>query len=208
MAKSQSGFSRRYFFCTYKNRCSCQVAVSFSIKECNDRYELLQSGVHDRQSHVLSFGILSPKQWSAIVRAVKVPLSGPTEVLLNLKNLSPGKRVVHDVHSTCAVGRLVRKARGEVMASRTPGVLLDGSEGSMIEPFSRFSGTVRWLWNSRPGNAGLAAQDPAPPGHAGDGGALSLWPIDRGPRPHLLATLQPSHPVPLTGKHPWRTGRT
>jgi hypothetical protein len=27
---------------------------------------------------------------------------------------------------------------------------------------SRLSGTVRWLWNSRPGNAGLAAQDPAP----------------------------------------------
>jgi hypothetical protein len=28
--------------------------------------------------------------------------------------------------------------------------------------FSRLSGTVRWLWNSRPGNAGLAAHDPAP----------------------------------------------
>ena len=31
-----------------------------------------------------------------------------------------------------------------------------------IETFSRLSGTVRWLWNSRPGNAGLAASDPAP----------------------------------------------
>ena len=28
--------------------------------------------------------------------------------------------------------------------------------------YSRLSGTVRWLWNSRPGNAGLAASDPAP----------------------------------------------
>ena len=44
-----------------------------------------------------------------------------------------GKRVAHDVRSTGAVGRLVRKARCEVLASRTPGVLLDGSEGSMIE---------------------------------------------------------------------------
>ncbi len=53
--------------------------------------------------------------------------------MLNLKNLSPGKRVAHDARSTGAVGRLVQKARSEVMASRTPGVLLDGSEGSMIE---------------------------------------------------------------------------
>ncbi len=53
----------------------------------------------------LSSGILSPKQRSAVVRAVKAsPLSGPTEVLLNPKNLSPGKRVEHDVCSTCAVG--------------------------------------------------------------------------------------------------------
>jgi hypothetical protein len=108
--------------------------VSFSIKEYKDRYELLQSGVHDRQRHVVSSGILSPKQCSAIDRSIKAsPLSGPTEVLLNLKNLSPGKRVAHDARSTGAVGRLVRKARSEVMASRTPGVLLDGSEGSMIE---------------------------------------------------------------------------
>ncbi len=47
--------------------------------------------------------------------------------------MSPGKRVAHDVRSTGAVGRLVRKARGEIMASRTLGVLLNGSEGSMIE---------------------------------------------------------------------------
>ena len=85
-------------------------------------------------SHVLSSGILTPKQWLAVVTAVKAsPLSGPTEVLLNLKNLSPGKRVTHVVYSTCAVGRLVHKIRGEVMAGCTPGVLLDGSEGSMIE---------------------------------------------------------------------------
>ena len=117
MAKSQSGFSRRYFFCPYKKCCSYQV--SFSIKEYKDRYELLQSGVHDRQSHVVSSGILSPKQCSAIDRSIKAsPLSGPTEVMLNLKNLSPGKRVAHDVRSTAAVGRLVRKARSEVMASR------------------------------------------------------------------------------------------
>ncbi len=132
MAKAQSGFSRRYFFCPYKKRCSCQV--SFSIKEYKDRYELLQSGVHDRQSHDVSSWFLSLKQRSAIVRLVKAsPLSGPTEVLLNLKNLSPGKRVAHDVLSTAAVGRLVLKARSEVMASRTPGGFLDGSEGSMIE---------------------------------------------------------------------------
>ncbi len=60
-------------------------------------------------------------------------MSGPTEVSLNLKNLSPGKRVAHDVRSTGAVGRLVRKTRVEVMACCTPGVLLDGSGGSMIE---------------------------------------------------------------------------
>ncbi len=54
-------------------------------------------------------------------------------MVLNLKNLSPGKRVGHDVRSTAAVRRLVRKARGEDMASRSPGVLLDGSGGSMIE---------------------------------------------------------------------------
>ena len=104
MAKSQRGFSRRYFFYPYKNRCSYQV--SFSIKEYKDRYKLLQSGVHDRQSHVVSFGILSLKQRSAIVRSIKASsLSGPTEVLLNLKYLSPGKRVAHDVRSTGAVRR-------------------------------------------------------------------------------------------------------
>jgi hypothetical protein len=108
--------------------------VSFSIKEYPDRYELLQAGEHDRQSHVQSSGILSPKQRSAIARSVRAsPLSGASEVMLNLKNLSPGKRVAHDARSTGAVRRLVRKERSEVMASRTPGVLLDGSEGSMIE---------------------------------------------------------------------------
>ena len=42
---------------------------------------------------------------STVVRAVKAsPMSGPTEVMLNLKNLCPGKRVAHDVRSTGAVG--------------------------------------------------------------------------------------------------------
>ncbi len=60
-------------------------------------------------------------------------MSGPSEVQLNLKNLSPGKRVAPDVCSSGAMRRLVKKTRSEVMADRIPGVLLDGSEGSMIE---------------------------------------------------------------------------
>ena len=56
-----------------------------------------------------------------------------SEVQLNLKNFSPGRRVANDSRSSEAVRRLVSKTRRELMADRVPGVELDGSEGSMTE---------------------------------------------------------------------------
>ena len=133
MARSQTGFSRKYWHCPYKKRCGCQI--TFSVKEYSDRYELWRSGTHDRFSHTKSSGILSPKQRTAVIAAVKsAPMAGSSAVLLNLKNFSPGKHVGHDARSVEAVRRLVSKTREEVMADRIEeGVELDGSEGSMTQ---------------------------------------------------------------------------
>ena len=58
--------------------------------------------------------------------AVKsAPMTGSSAVVLNLKNFSPCKHVIHDVRSVEAVRRLVSKTRDEVMADRVDGVELE-----------------------------------------------------------------------------------
>ncbi len=75
---------------------SDQLQFQFTIKEYQDRYELLQSCTHQRSSHTDFSGILNPKQRSAIISSVKAaPMADPMEVQLNLKNFSPGKHSKH-----------------------------------------------------------------------------------------------------------------
>ena len=51
-----------------------------------------------------------------------------SQVISNLQNFSPGKRVPLDMRSRRAVYRLVRRTRNDIMAERVPGIKLDGSE--------------------------------------------------------------------------------
>ena len=87
-----------------------------------------------------SRGILTPKQRGAIVRSVRAaPMAVASQVISNLQNFSPGKRVPSDMRSRCAVNRLVRRTSNDIMAERVPGIKLDGSEGSMNQPAESLS---------------------------------------------------------------------
>ena len=80
-------------------------------------------------------------------------------------------------------------------ALRDPGTPPGGS-------FSLLGGTVRWLWNSRPGNAELAHPARARqwwcPPYAKGATGRDAW--------AFVAKRHPSFPVSLTGKHPGRDG--
>mmetsp|Transcript_33861 Transcript_33861/g.71031 ORF Transcript_33861/g.71031 Transcript_33861/m.71031 type:complete len:198 (-) Transcript_33861:1976-2569(-) len=130
MSKSRTGYQRRHFFCPYKNRCGCQI--SFSVKEYPDRFELLHSGIHNRNE--ATKGNLSPKQRAAVIADVKAsPVAAAAAVQLNLRMFSLGKRVASDLRSSAAVNRLVKKTLRKIMEERVPGIEIDGSEalGSM-----------------------------------------------------------------------------
>ena len=132
MSPSQAGTNRIQYNCPYKNRCGCMTALA--IKEFKDRWELLQTGAHDRHSHRECKGILNVKQRNSIIAAVKSsPMATGSAVHANLKNHSPGKRVASDLKSMGAVHRLVTKTRRKLMSERVDGIELDGSEGCMTE---------------------------------------------------------------------------
>ena len=132
MSPSQTGTNRTQYNCPYKNKCGCMNALA--IKEYKDRWELLQTGAHDRHSHRDCKGILTVKQRNQIIASVKsAPMATGSSVHANLKNHSPGKRVASDQKSMGAVHRLVTKTRRKLMAERVDGIKLDGSEGCMTE---------------------------------------------------------------------------
>ena len=113
-----------------RHRCSCLVLLC--IKEYPDRYVLMASGGHERDSLRISTGILCVKQRSAVVNAVKsCPMTTGNAVHSNLWNFSTDKRVPCDVKSMKAVNRLVSKTRVNIMGDRVDGADIDGSEGSM-----------------------------------------------------------------------------
>ena len=128
-----AGSGRSTWQCPYRRKCACRVALA--VKSYPDRWELLHSGQHQRNSHTKSKGILSPLQRNAVITSVKhSPMTARGSVVCNLDSLSPGKRVPFDKRSTRAVGRLVDSTRRQLLAKSIPvGIELDGSEGAMIQ---------------------------------------------------------------------------
>ena len=112
---------------------------------------LLASGEHERDSHRISTGILSVKQRSAVVNAVKsCPMTTGNAVHSNLRNFSPDKHVPCDVKSMKAVNRLVTKTRVNLMRDRIDGAEIDGSEGSMNQLADSLS-LLRFIeWHNDP----------------------------------------------------------
>ena len=122
--------NRTQYNCPYRFRCKCYVALS--VKEYRDKIVLLQAGEHTMSSHVVSSGILNPKQRGAVERAARsAPLALGSQIHASMQNFSPGRHIPYDKRSRKAVDRLVRRTRQDVMSRRVGGIDLDGSEGAM-----------------------------------------------------------------------------
>ena len=131
LSKNGHAYFRTNFQCPCRFKCGCNI--QFCVKEYDNRFEMWQSGTHNRLSHAESTGILSVHQRSAVIASVKsAPLATGSAVRSNLKNMSPDKHVACDQRSMGAVSRLVKNARRQLITDRMSGIDIDGSEGSMI----------------------------------------------------------------------------